>query len=118
MILRGGKEPNFDAVSVQAGCDLLTKAGVPPRLMVDLSHANSAKDHERQKVAGAAVAEQLWSAQGNVLGVMIESHLVAGKQSLSDDLTYGQSITDACIGWDDTVVLLDQLASANARSGN
>jgi 3-deoxy-7-phosphoheptulonate synthase len=64
------------------------------------------------------VAEQLWSAQSNVLGVMIESHLIAGKQSLSDDLTYGQSITDACIGWDDTVVLLDQLASANARSGN
>ena len=117
VILRGGKEPNFDAVSVQAGCDLLTKAGVPPRLMVDLSHANSSKDHERQKVAAAAVAEQLQTAQGNVLGVMIESHLVAGKQSLSDDLTYGQSITDACIGWDDTVVLLDQLASANARSG-
>jgi 3-deoxy-7-phosphoheptulonate synthase len=86
--------------------------------MVDLSHANSSKDHERQKVAGASVAEQLRSAQGNVLGVMIESHLVAGKQSLSDDLTYGQSITDACICWDDTVELLDQLASANARSGN
>jgi 3-deoxy-7-phosphoheptulonate synthase len=64
------------------------------------------------------VAEQLRSGQGNVLGVMIESHLVAGKQSLSDDLTYGQSITDACICWDDTVELLDQLASANARSGN
>ena len=118
VILRGGKEPNFDAASVQAGCDLLTKAGVPSRLMVDLSHANSSKDHERQKVAGAAVAEQLQSAQGNVLGVMIESHLVAGKQPLSDDLTYGQSITDACIGWDDTVMLLDQLASANSRSGN
>ena len=116
VILRGGTGPNFDAVSVQAGCDLLTKAGVPPRLMVDLSHANSSKDHERQKVAGASVAEQLQSAPGNVLGVMIESHLVAGKQSLSGELTYGQSITDACIGWDDTVVLLDQLASAKARS--
>ena len=117
VILRGGTEPNFDAVSVQAGCALLTKAGVPPRLMVDLSHANSSKDHERQKVAAAAVAEQLQTAKGNVLGVMIESHLVAGKQALSDELTYGQSITDACIGWDDTIVLLDQLASANARSG-
>ena len=85
--------------------------------MVDLSHANSSKDHERQKVAAAAVAEQLQTAKGNVLGVMIESHLVAGKQALSDELTYGQSITDACIGWDDTIVLLDQLASANARSG-
>ena len=118
VILRGGKEPNFDAVSVQAACDLLTKAGAPPRLMVDLSHANSSKDHERQKIAAAAVAEQLQTAPGNVLGVMIESHLVAGKQALSDDLTYGQSITDACIGWEDTVVLLDQLAAANARSGN
>ena len=76
--------------------------------MVDLSHANSSKDHERQKVAAAAVAEQLQTAQGQCAWVMIESHLVAGKQSLSDDLTYGQSITDACIGWDDTVVLLDQ----------
>ena len=95
----------------------MAKAGVPARLMVDLSHANSSKDHERQKVAAAAVAEQLQTSPGNVLGVMIESHLVAGKQSLSDDLTYGQSITDACIGWEDTVVLLEQLAAANAQSG-
>jgi 3-deoxy-7-phosphoheptulonate synthase len=82
--------------------------------MVDLSHANSSKDHERQKIAGAAVAEQLRVAPQNVLGVMIESHLVAGKQSLSDELTYGQSITDACIGWDATVALLNQLADAKA----
>ena len=82
--------------------------------MVDLSHANSSKDHERQKIAGAAVAEQLRVAPQNVLGVMIESHLVAGKQSLSDELTYGQSITDACIGWIDTVELLSELALAKA----
>ena len=116
VILRGGREPNFDAASVQAGCDSLAQAKLPSRLMVDLSHANSSKNHERQKVAGAAVAEQLQTTPQNVLGVMIESHLVAGKQSLSDELTYGQSITDACIGWDDTVVLLDQLASAKMRS--
>ena len=112
VILRGGREPNFDAVSVQAGCDLLAAAGLPPRLMVDLSHANSSKDHERQKIAGASIAEQLQSAPENVMGVMIESHLVSGRQSLGDDLVYGQSVTDACIGWDDTLALLDQLAAA------
>ena len=112
VILRGGREPNFDAASVQAGCDLLAAAGLPPRLMVDLSHANSSKDHERQKIAGASIAEQLRSAPQNVMGVMIESHLVAGRQSLGDDLVYGQSVTDACIGWDDTLALLDQLAAA------
>ena len=112
VILRGGREPNFDAASVQAGCDLLAAAGLPPRLMVDLSHANSLKDHERQKIAGASIAEQLQSAPQNVMGVMIESHLVAGRQALGDDLVYGQSVTDACIGWDDTLALLDQLAAA------
>lgn len=112
VILRGGREPNFDAASVQAGCDLLAAADLPPRLMVDLSHANSSKDHERQKIAGASIAEQLQSAPQNVMGVMIESHLVAGRQSLGDDLVYGQSVTDACIGWDDTLALLDQLAAA------
>ena len=114
VILRGGTEPNFDAASVQASCERLAKAGLPQRVMVDLSHANSSKDHERQKIGAAAITEQLRNQSNNVLGVMIESHLVAGKQSLSDDLVYGQSITDACIGWDDTVALLDQLAAANA----
>ena len=114
VILRGGREPNFDAASVQAGCDLLVAAGLPPRLMVDLSHANSWKDHERQKMAGASVALQLQSAQQNVMGVMIESHLVAGRQSLGEDLVYGQSITDACIGWEDTLALLNQLAAAKS----
>jgi len=114
VILRGGTETNFDEASVQTCCELLAKAGLPQRVMVDLSHANSAKDHERQKIGAAAIAEQLQSQSKHVLGVMIESHLVAGKQSLSDDLVYGQSITDACIGWDDTVAVLDQLATANA----
>ena len=80
VILRGGREPNYDEASVQAGCDLLATAKLPSRLMVDLSHANSSKDHERQKIAGEAVAAQVKSPHQNVLGVMIESHLVAGKQ--------------------------------------
>ena len=114
VILRGGREPNYDEASVQAGSDLLVEAKLPGRLMVDLSHANSSKDHERQKIAGAAVAEQIKGPYENILGVMIESHLVAGKQALSDELTYGQSITDACLGWNDTVELLDKLAAAKA----
>ena len=114
VILRGGREPNYDEASVRAGCDLLATAKLPSRLMVDLSHANSSKDHERQKIAGEAVAAQVKSPHQNVLGVMIESHLVAGKQALSDELTYGQSITDACLGWNDTVELLDKLAAAKA----
>ena len=114
VILRGGREPNFDAASVQAGCDLLAAAGLPPRLMVDLSHANSSKDHERQKIAGASVTVQLQSAQQNVMGVMIESHLVAGRQAPGEELVYGQSITDACIGWEDTLALLNQLAAAKS----
>ena len=114
MILRGGRDPNYDEASVLAGCDLLAEAKLPGRVMVDLSHANSSKDHERQKIAGAAVAEQIKTTRKNILGVMIESHLVAGKQPLSDQLTYGQSITDACLGWNDTVELLDKLATAKA----
>ena len=114
VILRGGSEPNFDEASVLAGCDLLAEAKLPGRVMVDLSHANSSKDHERQKIAGEAVAAQVKDPHQNVLGVMIESHLVAGKQALSDELIYGQSITDACLGWNDTVDLLDILASAKA----
>ncbi|MDG1704272.1 MAG: 3-deoxy-7-phosphoheptulonate synthase [Pseudomonadales bacterium] len=117
VILRGGTEPNFDADSVQASCQRLATAGLPQRVMVDLSHANSAKDHERQKIGAEAIAGQLQNQSNQVLGVMIESHLVAGKQALSDDLVYGQSITDACIGWDDTVAVLDQLAAANAVKG-
>ena len=114
VILRGGRDPNYDEASVLAGCDLLAEAKLPGRVMVDLSHANSSKDHERQKIAGAAVAEQIKTTRKNILGVMIESHLVAGKQPLSDQLTYGQSITDACLGWNDTVELLDKLATAKA----
>jgi 3-deoxy-7-phosphoheptulonate synthase len=117
VILRGGTEPNFDADSVQASCQRLATAGLPQRVMVDLSHANSAKDHERQKIGAEAIAGQLQNQSNQVLGVMIESHLVAGKQTLRDDLLYGQSITDACIGWDDTVAVLDQLAAANAVKG-
>ena len=118
VILRGGKAPNYDAASVAAACADLEKAGLPATLMVDCSHANSSKQHERQKVVAADIADQMRGGSQQVFGVMLESHLVAGAQKFTpgqDDvcgLAYGQSITDACIGWDDTLSTLQVLADA------
>jgi 3-deoxy-7-phosphoheptulonate synthase len=110
VILRGGKTPNFDAAA-----KLLADGNLNDRLMVDMSHANSAKDHMRQLDVCTDLSKQIAAGEERVMGVMIESHLVAGKQSLGAELTYGQSITDACIGWEDTVTCLDQLAEAVAK---
>lgn len=112
VILRGGKDPNYDAASVADACQQSDKAGVQCRLMVDASHGNSRKQPENQKQVIADVAGQISAGERRIFGVMIESHLVAGSQSLSADkaLVYGQSITDGCIGWDDSVALLNTLA--------
>ena len=118
VILRGGKAPNYDAASVQAACQDLEKAGLHPSLMVDCSHANSAKQHERQRDVARDIAGQIAAGSRSVFGVMIESHLVAGAQKFTpgaDDpqaLEYGKSITDACLGWDDSVASLAELAAA------
>lgn len=112
VILRGGKEPNYDAKHVQAAAEQLTKAGVTPKLMVDFSHANSNKDHTRQMLVAEDVAQQLRNGENNIMGVMVESHLVEGRQDKPE--VYGKSITDACIGWDTTEKLLALLAEANA----
>lgn len=112
VILRGGRGPNYDSASVKEAAKLLAEGELNPRLMVDMSHANSAKDHMRQLDVCADLSHQIAEGDENIMGVMIESHLVAGKQSLGAELTYGQSITDACIGWDDTVNCLNQLAEA------
>ena len=117
IILRGGKTTNFDAVSVQAACAELDKAGLVQRIMIDCSHANSSKKHENQLLVAADVAQQMAAGDRRIMGVMIESHLVAGRQDLKDgqtlaDLIYGQSITDACIDWASTVSVLDTLADA------
>jgi 3-deoxy-7-phosphoheptulonate synthase len=114
IILRGGKAPNYDAASVESACQAISKAGLAQRLMVDLSHANSSKKPENQVPGGADVAGQIAGGEERIFGVMVESHLVAGRQDLvaGKPLTYGQSITDGCIGWDDTVGLLDRLAEA------
>ena len=118
VILRGGKAPNYDAASVAAACKDLEAAHLPATLMVDCSHANSHKQHERQKDVAADIAQQIESGSRQVFGVMLESHLVAGAQKFNagqDDvrqLVYGQSITDACLGWSDTVTVLEQLSQA------
>jgi 3-deoxy-7-phosphoheptulonate synthase len=114
LILRGGKETNYDAQSVDEAGTALGKAGVNLHMMIDFSHANSSKQHERQMIVGADVAGQIANGDMRISGVMIESHLVAGRQDQVEgqELVYGQSITDACIDWDSSVELLEQLAAA------
>ena len=110
-ILRGGKEPNYSAEHVKAAAEQLAKAGVTPKLMVDFSHANSRKDYTRQMEVAHDVAVQLKNSEQNIMGIMVESHLVGSLQDNPE--TYGQSITDACIGWDATEELLALMAEAN-----
>jgi len=114
IILRGGKAPNFDAASVETACADLGKAGLAQRLMIDASHANSQKNHLNQVAVCGNIASQLAAGEQRIVGVMIESHLVAGRQDLQPGkpLAYGQSITDACLGWEDSVRCLDTLAEA------
>ncbi len=114
VILRGGKEPNYDAPSVDAACQEIAKAGLAARLMVDFSHGNSRKQFKLQMEVCDSVAEQIAGGEERIVGVMVESHLVEGRQDLSPDkpLTYGQSITDACINWDDSVAVMEKLAAA------
>jgi len=118
VILRGGKQPNYDAASVEAACKDLEAAKLTPRLMVDCSHANSSKQHERQIDVANDIAAQIGGGSTSIFGVMVESHLKAGAQKFTagkDDpakLVYGQSITDACINWDDSAAVLETLSKA------
>ena len=114
IILRGGRQPNYDTASVASACAQLRRSGLAPRLMVDASHANSGKDPARQAAVVADLAARIGTGEDAVFGVMIESHLCGGRQDLRPGaaLTYGQSITDACLGWDDSVALLAELANA------
>ncbi|MDO4435151.1 MAG: 3-deoxy-7-phosphoheptulonate synthase AroG [Cardiobacteriaceae bacterium] len=120
LILRGGSNgPNYSAEHIKAAESALAKAGVPIKIMVDFSHANSNKQHERQLIVCEDVCEQIISGNESIFGVMIESHLHAGAQKHIEGqaistLHYGQSITDACIGWEDTEVVLAKLAHASA----
>src|SRR5947207_8536862 len=117
IILRGGREPNYDARAVQAACAELARAGLPERLMIDCSHANASKQYKRQVDVAQDVARQLEAGERRVIGVMVESHLVEGRQDLEagSTLRFGQSITDGCLGWDDSRAALEALAGALKR---
>ena len=119
LVLRGSDTgPNYDAASVRRAAAALSEAGLPPQLIVDCSHGNSGKDYRKQPEVAASVAQQIAAGARAICGVMLESHLVEGRQALagrSGALRYGQSVTDGCIGWEQTVAVLDQLADAVRR---
>jgi 3-deoxy-7-phosphoheptulonate synthase len=121
VILRGGRgAPNCDAAGVAAALEMLSDAGLAERLVIDASHDNSEKDPEKQLRAAGEIADQVADGNGAIVGVMLESFLVEGRQDLGDgsSLTHGQSITDPCIAWEDTVTVLERLAAAvRARRG-
>lgn len=114
IILRGGKTPNYDTASVEAACKDIAGYGLAARLMIDASHANSSKKPENQIPVCANIAQQVAAGDSRIVGVMVESHLVAGRQDLvpGKELTYGQSITDGCVNWTDSVAILEGLADA------
>jgi 3-deoxy-7-phosphoheptulonate synthase len=117
VILRGGNRPNYDTESVNIAAEEMEGAGLHPRMMIDFSHANSRKRPQKQIDIGRDVAGQITRGDRRIIGAMIESHLVGGRQDWRPnvELTYGQSITDACIGWEDTLPLLEELAEAVRR---
>lgn len=114
VILRGGSTPNYSAEHVENTVQMLADRGLNEAVMIDFSHANSSKQYQRQMLVGANVASQISAGNTRIKGVMIESHLVEGRQNFSDgkEPVFGQSITDACIGWDQTVELLQTLSQA------
>jgi 3-deoxy-7-phosphoheptulonate synthase len=114
IILRGGKEPNYDAPNIEAASLILHKVGLPARIMVDASHANSNKKPEDQPRVVDAIAQRIEAGENRIFGLMVESHLVGGRQELAAGraLTYGQSITDGCIDWETSVSVLERLAEA------
>ena len=114
VILRGGRQPNYDGGSVDSAAKSLAAAGIPARIMIDFSHGNSGKDTQRQVHVGRSVATQIADGDERIFGVMVESHLKAGRQDLvqGKELVYGLSITDACIGWEDSHAVLEALADA------
>jgi 3-deoxy-7-phosphoheptulonate synthase len=114
IILRGGAKPNYHAESVERACQELGRAGLAARVMIDFSHANSGKDFRRQMEVARDVAKQIARGEDRIIGAMVESHLIEGRQDLvpGEPLEYGKSITDACLGWEDSVAVLESLALA------
>ena len=120
VILRGGKAPNYDPESINQTAKYLESADLPPNIMIDFSHANSRKQHKIQLDVGDEVAAQIVNGDKRIFGVMIESHLVEGRQDVNPGkpLVYGKSITDACLGWEDTEKLIGLLAKASEKRRN
>jgi 3-deoxy-7-phosphoheptulonate synthase len=114
VILRGGKTPNYDAASIDSVCKELAAAGLAQRIMIDFSHANSSKQYQKQMDVATDVAAQISAGDPRITGVMLESHLHPGRQDIvpGKPLAYGVSVTDACLGWADTEIVLNQLADA------
>ena len=113
VILRGGNDgPNYDRANIDTVARRLAELGLPAHVMIDCSHANSGKDHLRQPKVAHEVCGQVADGDLRIIGTMLESNLVAGKQEIGKDMTYGQSVTDACMGWEETVPVLEELASA------
>ena len=119
VILRGGSRtgPNFDAAHVEEVCTRLKARGLRETVMIDCSHGNSQKDHRKQTAVAASIAEQVCAGSWHVMGAMLESHLVEGRQDYTPGATYGQSITDACLSLDQTEPILEQLATAQVKRG-
>ncbi|NKF51329.1 3-deoxy-7-phosphoheptulonate synthase AroG [Shewanella sp. WXL01] len=119
IILRGGKTPNYSAEHVKVITEQLEQSKLESNIMIDFSHANSNKDYRRQMVVAESVSAQISEGNHSIFGVMVESHLVEGRQDIvtGKELVYGQSVTDACIGWDDTEKLLQQLSDAVIARG-
>ena len=117
IVLRGGRKPNFDAASVADAAKALADAGLAQRLMIDFSHANSSKDPAKQVAVGVDVAAQIAAGDERIFGIMVESHLKAGRQDLvpGKPLVYGQSITDGCLGWEESLQLMNALSDAVAK---
>ena len=111
VILRGGKNTNYQASDVSEVSEILQKNSLMDNIMIDASHANSQKDHSKQRIVVKDIADQISEGNKSICGVMLESNLVEGRQDIADkkDLVYGKSITDACIGWDETEELIDIL---------
>ncbi|MFQ5355507.1 MAG: 3-deoxy-7-phosphoheptulonate synthase AroG [Mariprofundaceae bacterium] len=114
IILRGGRKPNYDAGSVDGAAADMEQAGLRPNIMIDFSHANSNKQYERQLEVGHDVADQIANGDPRIVGIMIESHLLAGRQNIvpGKELAFGQSVTDACIGWEESESMLHELAES------
>jgi len=114
VILRGGVHPNYDAASVSAVCATLAASGLPQRVLIDCSHANSRKDYQRQTEVANDIGRQIAGGERRIVGLMVESHLKAGRQDLvaGQPLEYGKSITDPCLGWEESLPVLERLAES------